>query len=310
MPNRASSICSGKGGSIGVPSTKCGAVTGIASARPGRASSGSIIWTFILEKSPIVVPPVARVIPSLGSASSAGRAPGALYPVGSVPPGPQTFHDMPLISPESVEAVRQGADLVELVRDRVELVRRGGRWWGRCPFHEERSPSFSLLPPDFRRYYCHGCLRDRRRDHLDARAGGRGDLRRGRPGAGRALRHPGDASTRSRPRTWPAARPASGGGACSTGRRPSTPSSCGGPRRPRRRGSTWPAAGSTRSWCGGCGSGTRRGAAARSSGRASREGFARDGAGRRGPRPPARRQRSPTSSPRASCSRSPTARGG
>ena len=64
---------------------------------------------------------------------------------------------MPLISPHSVESVRQGVDLVELVRGRVELVRRGGRWWGRCPFHEERSPSFSLLPPDFRRYYCHGC---------------------------------------------------------------------------------------------------------------------------------------------------------
>lgn len=64
---------------------------------------------------------------------------------------------MPLISPQSVESVRQGVDLVELVRGRVELVRRGGRWWGRCPFHEERSPSFSLLPPDFRRYYCHGC---------------------------------------------------------------------------------------------------------------------------------------------------------
>jgi DNA primase len=64
---------------------------------------------------------------------------------------------VPLISPSSVEAVRQGADLVELVRGRVELVRRSGRWWGRCPFHEERSPSFSLLPPDFRRYYCHGC---------------------------------------------------------------------------------------------------------------------------------------------------------
>ncbi|MGD9573274.1 MAG: DNA primase [Thermoleophilia bacterium] len=64
---------------------------------------------------------------------------------------------MALISPSTVEAVRQGADLVELVRGRVELVRRGGRWWGRCPFHDERSPSFSLLPPDFRRYYCHGC---------------------------------------------------------------------------------------------------------------------------------------------------------
>ena len=57
----------------------------------------------------------------------------------------------------TVDAVRERADLVELVRDRVDLTRRGGRWWGRCPFHEERSPSFSLLPPDFRRYYCHGC---------------------------------------------------------------------------------------------------------------------------------------------------------
>jgi len=65
---------------------------------------------------------------------------------------------VPLISPDSIESVRQGADLVELVRGRVELVRRGGRWWGRCPFHgPERTPSFSLLPPDFRRYYCHGC---------------------------------------------------------------------------------------------------------------------------------------------------------
>jgi len=63
-----------------------------------------------------------------------------------------------LISPDSIESVRQGVDLVELVRGRVELVRRGGRWWGRCPFHgPERTPSFSLLPPDFRRYYCHGC---------------------------------------------------------------------------------------------------------------------------------------------------------
>jgi DNA primase len=57
----------------------------------------------------------------------------------------------------TIEAVREGSDLVDLVRGRVSLVRRGGRWWGRCPFHDERTPSFSLLPPDFRRYYCHGC---------------------------------------------------------------------------------------------------------------------------------------------------------
>jgi DNA primase len=57
----------------------------------------------------------------------------------------------------TIEAVREGSDLVDLVSGRVGLVRRGGRWWGRCPFHDERTPSFSLLPPDFRRYYCHGC---------------------------------------------------------------------------------------------------------------------------------------------------------
>lgn len=61
------------------------------------------------------------------------------------------------ITPESIQAVRDGADLVELIRGRVALTRRGGRWVGRCPFHDERTPSFSLLPPDARRYYCHGC---------------------------------------------------------------------------------------------------------------------------------------------------------
>jgi len=71
--------------------------------------------------------------------------PGPSY-AGRVPPNQAT-----------VDAVRERADLIELVRGRVDLVRRSGRWWGRCPFHEERSPSFSLLPPDFRRYYCHGC---------------------------------------------------------------------------------------------------------------------------------------------------------
>ncbi|MEQ9093987.1 MAG: DNA primase, partial [Miltoncostaeaceae bacterium] len=64
---------------------------------------------------------------------------------------------MARIRDESVQAVRDGVDLVELVRGRVNLQRRGGRWVGRCPFHDERSPSFGLLPPDFRRYYCHGC---------------------------------------------------------------------------------------------------------------------------------------------------------
>ncbi len=61
-----------------------------------------------------------------------------------------------MIDPDSVEKVRQAADLVELLRGRVELVRRGGRFWARCPFHDENSPSFTIMP-DHRNYYCFGC---------------------------------------------------------------------------------------------------------------------------------------------------------
>ena len=64
---------------------------------------------------------------------------------------------MPLIDEGSIREVREAADLVELVRGRVTLVRRGSRWVGRCPFHEERTPSFGLIPPENRWYYCHGC---------------------------------------------------------------------------------------------------------------------------------------------------------
>lgn len=63
---------------------------------------------------------------------------------------------MPRIDPDSVDQVRNAADLAELLRGSVELVRRSGRWWARCPFHDERSPSFSILP-DGRNYYCFGC---------------------------------------------------------------------------------------------------------------------------------------------------------
>ena len=64
---------------------------------------------------------------------------------------------MPLIAPDSVTEILERSDLVELIRGRVNLVKRGNRWVGRCPFHDERTPSFSLIPPDNRRYYCHGC---------------------------------------------------------------------------------------------------------------------------------------------------------
>ncbi len=64
---------------------------------------------------------------------------------------------MARLSEQTVAEVREAADLLELVRGRVQLVHRGGRWWGRCPFHDEDTPSFSLIPPENRAYYCFGC---------------------------------------------------------------------------------------------------------------------------------------------------------
>ena len=64
---------------------------------------------------------------------------------------------MPRVMDASIDEVRSSADLLELVRGQVQLTRRGGRWWGRCPFHDERTPSFCLIPPENRTYYCYGC---------------------------------------------------------------------------------------------------------------------------------------------------------
>jgi DNA primase len=60
------------------------------------------------------------------------------------------------IKDTSVEAVRQTADLVAVVEERTALRKAGGRLMGRCPFHEERTPSFSVNPAKGM-YYCFGC---------------------------------------------------------------------------------------------------------------------------------------------------------
>ena len=49
------------------------------------------------------------------------------------------------------------ADMVEVVSGRTQLRRASGsRYTGRCPFHEEKTPSFSVNPVD-KLYYCFGC---------------------------------------------------------------------------------------------------------------------------------------------------------
>jgi DNA primase len=63
---------------------------------------------------------------------------------------------MARIKDASVEAVRQGANIVDLVEERTPLRKSGARLWGRCPFHEERTPSFSVSPGSGF-YHCFGC---------------------------------------------------------------------------------------------------------------------------------------------------------
>ncbi len=63
---------------------------------------------------------------------------------------------MARIPREVVDAVRDRTDLVELVSRHVSLARRGRSFVGLCPFHQEKSPSFHVIP-DKGIYHCFGC---------------------------------------------------------------------------------------------------------------------------------------------------------
>jgi len=57
---------------------------------------------------------------------------------------------------DSIERLRESIDAVELISERTDLRRRGSRWVGLCPFHEERTPSFTV-DPERGLYHCFGC---------------------------------------------------------------------------------------------------------------------------------------------------------
>ncbi len=61
-----------------------------------------------------------------------------------------------MISPEIVEEIKYRCDIEEIISGYVTLKRAGSNLNGRCPFHSERTPSFTVFPAT-RSFYCFGC---------------------------------------------------------------------------------------------------------------------------------------------------------
>ncbi|NIM61066.1 MAG: DNA primase [Acidobacteria bacterium] len=59
-------------------------------------------------------------------------------------------------APDFIEAVRASGDIVQVISDYVPLKRAGRRLKGLCPFHQEKTPSFSV-DPESQLFYCFGC---------------------------------------------------------------------------------------------------------------------------------------------------------
>jgi DNA primase len=65
---------------------------------------------------------------------------------------------MPLtrLHPDTIDEVKQRVDIVDVISEHVVLRKRGKDFFGSCPFHEEKSPSFTVSPSK-QMYYCFGC---------------------------------------------------------------------------------------------------------------------------------------------------------
>lgn len=61
-----------------------------------------------------------------------------------------------MIPEHKIEEILERVDLVTLISRHVELKKSGREYKGRCPFHQEKTPSFYVVP-EKRFYFCHGC---------------------------------------------------------------------------------------------------------------------------------------------------------
>lgn len=60
------------------------------------------------------------------------------------------------IDDKTLEEIRERADIVDIIGEYVKLNKRGANFLGLCPFHNEKTPSFSVSPnKNF--FHCFGC---------------------------------------------------------------------------------------------------------------------------------------------------------
>jgi DNA primase len=64
--------------------------------------------------------------------------------------------NIPRLHPDTIEEVKAKVDIIDVVGEHVVLKKRGKDYLGTCPFHQEKSPSFSVSPTK-QMYYCFGC---------------------------------------------------------------------------------------------------------------------------------------------------------
>ena len=60
------------------------------------------------------------------------------------------------ISDDDIRRVREASDLVSIAAERMTLRQKGRDFWGCCPFHGEKTPSFKI-DPNTQLWHCFGC---------------------------------------------------------------------------------------------------------------------------------------------------------
>ncbi|MGM9746198.1 MAG: DNA primase [Paludibacteraceae bacterium] len=66
------------------------------------------------------------------------------------------FLPLPMIDQSTIARIMDAAQIVDVVSDYMTLKKRGANWWGVCPFHNEKTPSFSVSPAKGI-FKCFGC---------------------------------------------------------------------------------------------------------------------------------------------------------